>query len=791
MTQPHTGKVAASVSTPRNRIRPVKTLNLEGAPPAENIWRTLNPVNYDLVHIRVEAPTVVIVNHDATSEDDTTPDRQHPRLEYERIHRSRWSRLWWRMARPLEWAVRIIVVPTFMTTTLLYGLLLYLLKDAELLEAQRNRKEPDSPGEEDIVPAVDSGISFKTLPRAFASDVDLIATSKDGNVVATVGLRSEFVLWRRDTQTTFTVDTTDVLLGSSGSTPSASSTITAIALNDKGTCVAVGTAAGVVGLWHIGQNRVQPLPHLSVEGLPSVADVQFAPTSNGNGIVTPRRASGGRADLDDILGPLYATYDNGPALKWLLGPCVAPTYIRPSRAASVIKSMLLRDQPDDRLLVGFALDDGTLELCDLDSTTSLLPPDCCITAGNPADLVASVHVSTMELEGARRTIVAAATHAGVVSLWDTQTRECMYILDDAHGPVSGVRLVPVPTRRCSLCRELPPESFLLCFSVPGHGVVCHRAYLSLPTRKCSCPRHQPRLLSSVQGRKTRSGSSATYGPSSGTSSPILQRTRPASFSTTSALDAGALFPVSAHGAQLRRSADKRTLDVYVPFEADEAEGRGGGAVGPQDLTPAATTAALLTPVQQRSSSLWENLIVDRMEVVAVERGGWGVAGGLVVGVRRRPRLQMNGSVGGKGVGNSGPVGMQPRVETKGLTPATLERWELWTFDPSEARLHASPLLALDEETRLAATIQDKTKASPAASDKANKRRGPVDVVPRLHFTRVAPFVCSNSGSSSTSGTSTRAVCLAGFGNTVGLFDLGSPGSPGARQRPSLERKSSG
>ncbi|KIP10310.1 hypothetical protein PHLGIDRAFT_250270 [Phlebiopsis gigantea 11061_1 CR5-6] len=794
MTQPHAGKVAATASTIRNRNRLTKAPSLEGVPPAENIWRTLNPVNYDLVHIRVEAPTVVIVNNDATSEDPHALDRQQPRLEYERMHRSRWSRLWWRMARPLEWAVRVIVVPTFMTTTLLYGLLLYLLKDAELLQAQRNRKEPDSPTEDDLVPAVDCSVSFKALPRAFASDVDLIATSKDGNVIATVGLRSEFVLWRRDTQTTFTVDTTDVLLGSGGSTPSASSTITAIALNDRGTCVAVGTAAGVIGLWQVGQNRIQALPHLSAESLPRVTDVHFAPPSNGNGAFTPRRASGGRMELEQILGPIYAAYDNGLALKWSPGSCVAPTYIRPSRAVSVVKSMLLRDQPGDRLLVGFALDDGTLELCNLDSTNSLLPPDCCITAGNPADLVAGVYVSTMELEGARRTIVAAATHAGVVSMWDAQTRECMYILDDAHGPVSGVQLVPVPTRRCSLCRELPPESFLLCFSVPVHGVVCHRAYLSLPTRKCSCPRHQPRLLSSVQGRKTRSGSSATYGPSSGTSSPIHQRSRPASFSTTSAFDASALYPVSAHGAQLRRSSDKRALDAFVPFEADE-EGRGSGVVGPQDLAPAATAAAaLLTPVQQRSSSLWENLIVVRTAEVAVERGGWGVAGGFVVGVRRRPRVPMKGSTSGKGVGSSGPASIHSRVETKGLTPATLERWEFWTFNPSELQLYASPLLSLDEDTRLGATAttaQGMTKPSLVVSDKSNKRQKPADVVPRLHFTRVSPFICSISSSSSTAGPGSRSVCLAGFGNTVGLFDLGSPSPPDTRQRPSLERKPSG
>lgn len=448
--------------------------------------------------------------------------------------------------------------------------------------------------------------------------------------------------------------------------------------------------------------------------------------------------------------------------------------------------MLLRVEPEDRLFVGFALDDGTLELSDLDSTNSLLPRDCCIAAGNPADLVARVHICTMELEGQRRVIVAAATHAGVVSLWDGKMGECMYILDDPYGPIRQVRIVPVPTKRCMSCREYPFESFLLCFSV-GHAVLFHRAYLSLPTRKCTCPFNQPKLMSSIQARKNRSGSNASLGPSSGTSSPIHPRSRPSSFSSsTTAFDASSMYPVSAHGVHSRRTSDKRTLDAFIPLEADEFDGR--NPVGPQDAPHGGTvTAAFLTPGQQHSS-LWENLIVSRTAEATVERGGWDIAGGQVVGVRRRSRVSITGAGGVKSVGSKGPAGIQPRVETKGLTPATLERWELWTFDPSHSQLQASPLVALDEEARAAASSKAKMKTSADATtrtpaDKVGRRRVAVDVVPRLHFTRVSPFVCCSGG-----GTSPRAFCLGGFGNTIGLFDLGAPG---ARRRPSTELLPSG
>jgi hypothetical protein len=804
MTRPHSGTLPQTPGLSRGRHRPGKPQVLEGVPPAENIWHTFNPVNYDLVHIRIEAPTIVVMHHDLSN--DTMQDKQQPR--HDRVHRSKWARWWWRTARPLEWAFKIILVPTLVTTTLLYGLLLYLLKDAELLEAQRNRKEPDSPVAEDPVPSVDSNVSFNTLPRAFPTDVDLIAASKDGTVIATVGLQSEFVLWRKETQSYIAVDTTDVLLGnSSGSRPSASSALTSIAVNDRGTYVAVGTAAGVIGIWYIGQNRIQALPHLSVENLPSVVQIRFASSSpHTTGMSTPRRASGGRNGIypdgnipAEYAGTVYATYDNGLAMKWTVSSFTVPTYIRPSRAASVIKSMLLHVQPDDRLLMGFALEDGTLELCDLDSPNGILPHDCVVSAGNPADLVAKVHVCSVDLEGAHRVIVGAATQAGVVSLWDAGTGEPMYIIEEPYGPISQLRLAPVPTKRCPSCRELPAESFLLAFSV-GQVVLFHRVYLSLPTRKCSCPINQPKLISRVQGRKNRSGSVASsLGLSSGTSSPVHPRSRIPSFSSSgTAFDQSTMFPVSAHGVHSRRTSEKRTLDPYIPLETDEVPDARCTPVGPQDvLVSSTTTSAFRTPGEQRSS-LWENLIVVRAGEATVERGGWDVAGTQVVGIRRRPRVPLPGagsSSRSAGAGTGRGVGKRAQVkgEMKGLSPSTLERWELWKFEPSISQLQASPLISLDEESRSSPpSLSTLSKHGPSRSTPPSPKFVPASLpkldgmvgvkrrtlaklqspIPRLHFTRVSPFVC------------TRAFCIAGFGNTVGCFDLGTSS---ARQRPSLER----
>lgn len=767
MTHPYgSAKLDPGLSSNRGRFaRPGKQVNLEAAPPALQIWQTLNPANFDLVHLRIESPTIVVLSAEDVPSSDSRGERQYT-LD-EKVHRSRWARLWHRTSRPLTWAFNNILVPTFVTTTLLYGLLLYLLKDAELLEAQRNRRKAGTPEVDDAIPAVEDPVSFTTLPRAFATDVDLIAASADGNVVATIGLQNEFVLWRMDTKAYSAVDTSDLLLGSSGSSQTPASTLTAIGISDAGTYVAVGTGTGIIALWSFGQNRIQPMPHLNADTFSAVTNVQFVSnTPIVTGRSTPRRQSGAGLTsngdaLTDPPGFLYATYENGAVIRWDICSFAAPTYIKPSRSASVIKSMLLPVQSDGRLIIGFCLEDGSLELCDAEMSNGLLAHDTSILAGNPADIVDKVNICCVDLEGETRIVVGAATQAGVVSMWDAGTGECMRILEEPFGPINNLRIIPVPMKRCSTCRELPPQSFTLCFSF-GQVVLFYRAYLGLSTtRRCSCPISQTKVITSVLGRRSRSSSVASVNNSPGSSSPLIVRSRMSSFSSSTAYDSATAYPVSVHGSHLRRASDKRNLDTYIPAEIDEMDGR--LAVGPQDIPNGSPHLAS----GQNRTSLWENLVVTCIADSTFERGGWDVANNKIIGIRRKPRIPKVGEEKYKD-SRRPPTHMPGRNDVaSGLTPATLERWELWTFDPSESRLQASPLLALGEEVR-----PDRSKARPNGASVRNTtpRAGSGSkVVPRLHFTRVSPLFSS------------RSFCLAGFGNTVGLFNF--HGGPSVRQRP--------
>ncbi|EMD34398.1 hypothetical protein CERSUDRAFT_117275 [Gelatoporia subvermispora B] len=696
--------------------------------PAARIWHTLNPSDESRVHIRIESPTILVLSP------DNNPAGLHEKLglDAEKPHRSRWprmSRLWTRTVRPVVWLLKIMIVPITTTTVALYGLLLYLLKDAELLEAQRNRPEPESPVSDEPPPS-EGKIVFNTLPRAFPTDVELVAASKDGRVIAAMGLQNEFVLWRRDTQVHTIMDTSDILLGNP-SIPAAGTTITAVAINDEGTLCAAGTSTGMIGLWRIDATQAKALPHLSLDSISAITDLYFAPKaqhSRSSSRDSSSRSSSferNRNPHADGLGCLYATLENGGAVKLDLDASAdARVFMKPTRAASVVKAVLIPIQDDGRLLLGFILDDGILELSALGTPHELLARHCTLAAGNPYDFVHRAHACSVELDGAPRLVVAAATQAGVVSLWDAETRECLHIMDEPFGDITHLRLAPVHTSVCATCGELPVESFALALAV-GHVLVCLRAYLALPTRRCSCPRNQPQPAprASLLGPRSRSGSVSSLASTPGTTTPVHTRPRMPSVSSATA------FPVSGHGVHSRRASDSfssRRVHDGLLASAPEYDDTETHPVGPQAVTPVSSFLATGSEM-----SIWQRLVVVRVLETVFERGTWDVVGDKIVGVRRRPRPARS---------TSDPKQGQQDIRG-GLPASAMERWELWSFEPAEARLQAFPLAALHRETK----------------PRRNEPRRRSDLVPRLHFTRVAPLVGG------------RALCLAGFGNTVGVF----------------------
>lgn len=643
----------------------------------------------------------------------------------------------------------ILVLPIAATTSALWGLLLYLMKNTELLEAQRHR--PDAANPEDDEQSLKSDISFSTLPRAFSSDADLIAVSKDGKTVVSVGLHNEIVLWNSNREKHVAIDATNIFLRMASTSSCASSTVTSVTVDDTGRRFAVGTGAGLVAAWNVDNGgNVKLLPLLALENMSTgVTGMKFV-----SAIPQYEEKKFGRTpsspESKSTNPVLLVTYENGVAARWTIAAFPSVAYFSSSRNVAVIRSLLVNVIPENRVLVGFCLEDGSLDLVETGDYEPTMLADCCIQPGHPLDVVSKVHACRAEMNGSVRLVIAAATESGSVSLWDGLTGECISVLDESYGYINHIRVTPVKCETCHFCGQLPMESLSVGFSV-DHIIRFLKLYLEDQTRRCSCSRGnhpQQQQLHPVAsreslGRRSRSNSAT----SSRTSSPLIPRARLATAFETSA------FPVSGHGVHSRRASEKDTarrsselLTVPFPGNINGEEYEGGGYDLSGSTTPTSSSA---------SHSIWRYAVLVPLTDVTCERGGWEVMNKIFVGIRRKPRSQ----------GKSRASVENPEASSSsssGLTNATLERWEIWTFDPAIASLKSSLLSGLppgpsDENISSSRSSSSSSRSSFSSSFLTSSSTG----IARLPFTRVSPLLTTSS------------YALAGFGNTIGVFHFNS------------------
>lgn len=675
----------------------------------QQIWNVLNPQRDPRLHLRIESPITLTFTHDATD----------ARVAHERKHSARWLTV--RTARAITWSLKIVALPISVTTGVLYMILLYLLKDAELLEAQRNRPEEDSPIDEESS-SLHGQVSFSTLPRVFSTDVYLIASSKDGRTMASVSMRREVAIWRMDTGTHVTFDTTSIL-SSIPSTSNVGPDVTSLAVDDDGGFIAIGADSAVLAVWSVSENSIQavPIPALPAE-IPrsKIAELRFV------GPIASRKS-------------LVIIFADGTVLKYPLQNKANPLRIAPAEPGCVVRATILHLQPSGMPLVAFFMDDGTFQLSALDTSECMLLFGQSFPAGNHTDLPSQLHACRLKIGGGERLVIGAATEFGVVSLWDGQSGECIHIMDDRFGKINTFRISPIATETCQFCGELPLESFSIVFSV-DFVVLCFRAFLKTQARHCTCTQNQPRSVLPTwdsPGRRSRASSISSANGSVVALSPF----RPKSTGAESVI---ASFPVSGHGVHSRRASEKdssRILPSALSLPLPTVDFLDGNSISPASENG----RALLSPSE---SSFWRNLSIYRQADMSCERGGWGVIGNnSLLGIRRRSRTPPPPATASRRNPSATPTHSRTNSASSshGLSPATLERWEVWIYDPCTAQVQSSPLSMLAS----AELDQPATTTTTISLGKS--------LTPRLPFTRVSPIVISSSHT------------FAGFGNTIGIL----------------------
>jgi hypothetical protein len=355
--------------------------------------------------------------------------------------------------------------------------------------------------------------------------------------------------------------------------------------------------------------------------------------------------------------------------------------------------------------------------------------ECHLQAGNLTDTGASFHTCTVELGGVHTLIIATATEAGIVSLWDGKTGSYIVLLDEPYGTLNlkVLRICAAPCKPCTRYGVPLSKSFALILTA---GFIVHIFRIFLPP-------YNPPPSATSSSRRTCLHNSSTPDVSLWTSSlkhhPQCHNSapttlvRPVHSRDVSVSEDSALFPVSGHGVLSRRASEKDSLHHIAATDTRiVSENASNAPLGPSD--------------PPRIPTRWRSLVISQIADTTCECGAWDVAGSRAVGLRRRLRKPPDSGTNRTVIMDA--VSLSALAQRNcGLSAASLEHWEVWMFNPAEASVSASPLAALE------------TAALPAIAARPAVTRE----TSRLPFMRVCPLV------------SGRTYFLAGFGNIVGLL----------------------
>jgi hypothetical protein len=753
-----------SYSQLSSNIRPafdaekVAALHRTGAQsPAWNLWQALNPKDDALVHLRVEEPALVTFDTQAGEEN---PGPYSPSL----------SHLW--DARYVIRITKVIIIPIGATTFLLWLLLLFLLKDAHARQAelasQGNQRESDA--------KIDSKFKFVTLPRGCEADIDQVAATPDGRTVVSVSFDNEVVVWSMATGEFFNLSVDD--LDDQGSV------VTTVAVDSTGQFCAAGTRAGVIALWLLKRGQLVRRQLLKLETIRSrVLELAFedrpaTKSTTERPTMLHRRSTSGDTTITE--GFILASYKNGSVVEWndlydskpvlVFKPQPSGDYKTPSTRA-----VLLRPGVNEGVSAAILYPDGHVQIFkrtiqEWKAQQAFLP----ILPGSE-DVVVRLHGQMVLLDLAPRLVIATGTRGGFIALWDGVTGEQLYALEELYEDVNRIRVTSIPPRICPTCSETTPDSFTITIS---SGTFAHiHAFALVDPRRCTCLVLQPSGMQTPTPARSRNGSVVGSGTGS---SPVSRKAKLPGMGMNGVAD----FPVSAHGYHSKRASEKepgrrQVSDSLLSIGGEEPGLRRSGSGLKLNNTPG------MNGVPGRSNDALLELQQAKVASVSFKQGAWDVMGHLVYGLRSSGDLETLL----EDVEFAGPQGVDSNArrgrsytsgkwtgQFEGLELPVLDRWVLWTFDPTSLGLSVRtmslaslcitplppPTLSCDDPP--ARLFNRSSRATPPPIPPTSihdpwpfKKQS---AFPRLSFTEISSLV-----------TAGQETCVAAFGNTVGLISL--------------------
>lgn len=734
-----------------------QALPLPGPFDPARLWEYVNPARLPSILLTVPSPLAVIIS---TVPSQPSPASYLASLNALSAQRSLTIFSVDRSA-PLTWFCQIFL-PVPATTFIVYLILRFLLKDADLLDAQQDRLEIGEEWDEDDLEGTHAMPStaeptISTLPTRHQADVSLIATSTTR--LLSIGFDGIALLWSTSDPTEEpTPLALDLLAGDR---------VTHAVLDQAGRHCAVATVKGGVRVWSLSAKFALPVPVVfaaaaSRASLSPVSTIKFLPFDP----ITSQ-------DYANPPAILVVVREDGEVVELDCRKAVVDTKLA-SSMRSIRATPLWRFRTLDRSVDLALVDEGGLVRIlrrDAPSFSWSERLSVQLEAGQRVSKVAS---SPIARQGASDDVLAITTTSGLITLWDSTGKQLISVNPNLRR-LQRVRLVDPVVQECADCNQ-KTDGFLLLASNPEELAFYRVTSEAAGGPPCACPATKRSLSTSTQRTsldrmsfdssplRARGPSFSTFVPPI---SPSLHRRMPTSMSTASNLSAD--YPMAGHGVHSRRlsTRDKR---------ADAAEEI---LVDPEDKLVSADDpfTARSSPDNTTAPALRSVLLGS----VSVRKGAWDLLeSGQVVGVGRASR-----SGGRTSLDSSSSI-----LSGFASNPSS-GKWKVWHVDtrrPSRGHdlaLSIFDLQALKEDPRggCSSTPDDKTDEGLTAGGEASalRRRRAArvkaysqsqavsstrTVAPKVAHTVVSPLVAAGPN-----------VVYAGTGNALRRLAFPSASTP--------------
>ena len=419
--------------------------------PSASFWHSLNPDDATSVRVKIEPWTVISLRSNKTFEG----------AQRSVAHFASWA-IFRPRVRAIIWFFKLVVLPISGTTGLLWVLLLYLLKDTELLEAQQNRLDTtggDDEDEETVEPKEEERRNeldaiLRISNNNHTSDVELVCQS--GGIVVSLATDSSLSTWRPSKRG----NSTAVVLSSI--IPNYSR-VTAMEVDDELDLIALGHATGFVSLLTL--SSLQPIE--MTNGAEHGNGHTAKPTSRVQSLfifaAVPNKSA------------VFSAHRDGSVWRWCLGRHHMPLQLLTTQAGGVWMAFTpLASQFPCRDILALSSSDHRFQMHRMTVEAPYLR--CLLSVDDTASVIRCATVSTLvfcDEEQSRSNTwatVVAGTSRGSIVVYDLISGRLIGQYDILDGVVTNVRAIDFLTA-CPLLSYVGNRDIILVNSTTRASVM--------------------------------------------------------------------------------------------------------------------------------------------------------------------------------------------------------------------------------------------------------------------------------------------------------------------------------